>query len=257
MIFLASAAGCQLLGQQIDGKTCDNTILKANTPYSLSATDRVVTNGTFTDVAQILGTVTFDGHGNGTANYSGNSNSSGSGTGTEQFTYNLGANCTGTLTETSKGRVNDLVVYAQGNSFSWTSSNNNGKVSLVSGTLLTSSCQEPPGLQELVINANGYALTGTNITGVADLTGVFQIDGMGHLTAAWTVTNGATETTVNTSGTYTIPTNCQGSITLTDSTNMVTYVFSFNVIGDGSTFNFIASSPSLIFAGSGQNPNAL
>jgi len=256
MIFLASAGGCRLLGQQIDGKTCDNTILKANTPYSLSVTDRVVTNVTFTNVVQTLGTVTFDGQGNGTVNYSGNSNS-GPGTGTTQLTYNIGANCTGTVTETSNGRVYDLVVYAQGNSFSWTSSNNSGKVSLVNGTLLTPSCQEPSGVQGLVINANGFALSGTNIAGVADLTGVFQIDGMGHLTATWTVTNGATETTVNTSGTYTIPTNCQGSITLTDSTNMVTYVFSFNVIGDGSTFNFIGASPSLIFAGSGQNPNAL
>jgi hypothetical protein len=252
MIFLASVAGCQLLGQQIDGKTCDNTILKANTPYSLSGTDRVVTNGTFANVLQSLGVITFDGRGNGTVNYSGNSNSGGSGTATGQVTYNIGANCTGTITNTSNGRVYDLVVYAQGNSFNWTSSNNSGKVSQVGGTLLTPSCQDG-GAAEFVINANGFVLSGTNITGVADLTGLFQTDGMGHLTATWTVANGATETTVNTSGTYTIPTNCQGTVTLTDSTNMVTYSISFNVVGNGSNFQFIGASPNLIFAGAGHS----
>jgi len=248
---MACFAAGQLLAQQIDGKTCDNTILKANTPYSLSGTDRVVTNGTFTNVVQTLGTVTFDGQGNGTVNYSGNSNS-GPGTGTTQLTYNIGANCTGTVTETSKGRVHDLVVYAQGNSFSYTSSNNSGKVSLVSGTLLTPACMNG-GASEFVITANGFALSGTNITGVADLTGLFQTDGMGNLTATWTVSNGATSTTVNTKGQYSLGSNCQGGITLNDTTNMVTYSFSFNVVG--STFEFIGASPNLIFAGSGHSPS--
>ena len=47
MMFLVSLAAGQLLAQQIDGKTRDNTILKANTPYSLSGTDQVV-NGSDT-----------------------------------------------------------------------------------------------------------------------------------------------------------------------------------------------------------------
>jgi len=251
-LLLAAIAGGPLLAQpQISGTgSCSSSTL--NTTYAVSIASRQVTNGTFSTVEHQLGTVVFDGNGNATFNTTVNSNSKSGQTNTSTATYSLNANCTGTLTN---GSVTfSLVVYALGSSFnSFTLTGNNGGLVVTgNGTPITTSCMDG-GAASFVINANGFALNGTTVTGAAELTGLFQVDGMGNLTATWSVANGTTTTTVNAKGQYSIGTNCQGGITLVDNASMTTYVFSFAVVGNGNNFNFIGSSPSLIFAGAGHD----
>jgi len=246
MILLASIAGSRLFAQVIGGGTCDNSTL--NTTYAVTFGNRVVTNGTFGTVYQQLGTAVFDGKGNATFKTTVNSNSAAGTSLSLQATYTLGADCTGTISTGSL--VFNLVVFSNGTGFTMTG-NSGSQVVTGGGTLLASNCSGGSQPHEFIFTANGYVLNGTTVTDIADLSGVFQTDGMGNLTATWTVVNGEASTTVNTSGQYSVQNNCQGSATLMDSTNLVTYSFSLETVGNGSNFNFIASSPTLIFSGTG------
>ncbi len=233
---------------QIGGGSCSNSTL--NKTYAISIATRQVTAGTFGTVQQQVGTAAFDGNGNATFNTTINSNTAAGTTNTTQAAYSINANCTGTLTAGSL--TFNLIVYAVGSgSPGFTmAGNNDGQVVTGGGTQIATGCTAG-GANAFVLNGNGFGLSGKTVTGAVDLTGLFQTDGMGNLTATWTVANGATTTTVNAKGQYSVGANCQGGITLVDSTNNVTYVFSFVVVGNGNNFNFIASSPSSIFSGSG------
>jgi len=243
-IFLACIAASLLPAQQL---TCDNSLLQG--AYAFTLNSRSVTNGTFGAVGQDVGTATLDGNGNATINVTFNTNAQAGQTQNLQGTYNLKADCTGTLTLPG-GTVLNLVAFAQGFSFS-VKGNSSGQAATGGGTALPRSCVTAVLSGPFAFSANGYTLSGTKVSGVADLTGLFQFDGFGNVTATWSVTSGATPTTVTASGQYSLGTNCQGTATLNDSTNMVTYVFTYSVIGGINDFSFIASSPALIFSGAG------
>jgi len=247
-ILLASIAG-QLFAQG-GGNGCTNSTLYPT--YALASNTRGVTNGSFFNAQQSVGTATFDGQGNGTLSVTQNSNMGAGQAISTQTTYSLGANCTGTITPALNGVVSNFVVYAQGASFTITSEHN-GKVSSFTGAVAPPACITSTLSGPFAFNANGFVLSGTNVTGVADETGLLQFDGMGNVSATWNVANGATATTVNASGQYTLGANCQGTATLNDKTNMISYAFAFSVIGGFDNFDFIASSPNLMFGGAGHS----
>jgi len=230
---------------QIGGGSCSDLTL--NKTYAISIATRQVTAGTFGAVQQQVGTAAFDGNGNAMFNTTINSNTAAGTANTTQATYSINANCTGALTAGSL--TFNLIVYAQASGFTMTG-NNNSQAVTGSGTQIATDCNGG-GAGTFVLNGNGFGLSGNTVTGAADISGLFQTDGMGNLTATWTVANGTTSTTVNAKGQYSVGSNCQGGITVVDSTNNATYVFSFVIVGNGSNFNFIASNPALIFSGSG------
>ncbi len=245
MILLVSVACYPLAAQQ--GNGCDTSAL--NKTYSFTLNTRAVTDGTFGAVGQDLGTAVLDGKGNATINVTFNSNAQANQTQSLQATYTLGADCTGTLTLPGGTNLN-LTAWASGNVFAVTGIAN-GEVANGGGTVAPGSCILATLSGPFAFNANAFVLTGTNVTGVADATGLMQFDGMGNANATWTVANGTTSAIVNASGQYSLGSNCLGAATLNDSTNNVSYVFNFGVVGGISNFNLIASSATLIFSGGG------
>ncbi|HTR39523.1 MAG TPA: hypothetical protein VMH80_26805 [Bryobacteraceae bacterium] len=242
---LASASIPQLAGQQSSG--CGNSAL--NKTYAFTLNSRAVTNGTFGAVGQDIGTAVLDGNGNATINVTFNSNAQTNQAQSLQATYSLAANCAGTLTLPG-GTVLNLTAWNNGNVFAVTG-NANGAVVNGGGTASPTSCILATLTGPFAFNANAFVLTGTNVTGIADVTGLFQFDGIGNASATWSVANGTTATTVNAGGQYSMGSNCQGVATLNDSANMVSYVFNFSVVGGINNFNLIASSPSLLLSGGG------
>jgi len=244
-ILLAAVPVCRLAAQP--ATACDVSTL--NKTYAFAFNARAISNGTIGAVGQDIGTAAMDGKGNATINVTFNSNAETGQTETATATYALGGDCTGTITEVG-GSTFNLVVYGQGGAFTLSGNSDEqvvaGAGAVAPGACLTSTLSGP-----FMFNANGFVLSGTTVTGVADVTGRLQFDGMGNATATWTTANGTTATTVNAGGQYSLGSNCQGAATLNDSANMVAYVFTFGIIGNGNNFNLIASSPSLIFAGAG------
>ena len=246
LIPIVFTIGQAIAQPQIGGGTCNTASLSGN--YAVSFTGREASSTAFTSVYQANGVANYDGQGNVTFTLTANSNVSAIQAVKQTGTVSISSNCTGTLTFPSE--TFNLAVYNQGKGFLFSGTDQvssfSGNGSMQPATCLTATLSGPYALM-----ANGFNLSGTAISSVADITGLLQFDGQSVLTANWTTTSGATMTQVAAKGNYAVntPSSCLGTATLADS-NGKAYTFAFSLNDPtGANFLLLASGPQLTFSG--------
>ncbi|MGD0302659.1 MAG: hypothetical protein ABSE86_36785 [Bryobacteraceae bacterium] len=241
---------------QIGGGTCSTASLSGN--YAITLTGRQASSTAFTSVYQANGVATYDGQGNVTFALTANSNVSAVQAVKQTGKVSISSNCSGTLTFPNE--TFNLAVYNQGKGFLFSGTD---MISSFSGTgsVQPATCVTALLSGVYAMNANGFNLSGTAISSVADITGLLQFDGKGSIVANWSMTSGTTVTQVAATGTYAVntPTSCLGTATLAD-TNGKAYTFDFSLNDPtGANFLLLASGPELTFSGTGhssfQNPS--
>jgi uncharacterized protein (TIGR03437 family) len=108
------------------------------------------------------------------------------------------------------------------------------------------------GTYSLTLSGRGISAAGS-FAGSYQGTGNATFDGQGNVTFTGTVnTNLASGKAFTYSGTYTVPSTCSGTITLT---NGSTATFALVVWASGSQFNITGSDATYVYSGSGGNPH--
>ncbi len=213
---------------QIGGGTCSSSTLSG--AYAFSLTGRQVSAaGSFSGVLQGVGTATFDGlnavkialtvdtaQTAATAlNWSG--------------TYSMQSNCAGVITITSGGTATlNLVLFGQGVNF--LVSGNDGAYSYSgTGNNQPTACTASLLSGAYSFSGTGYNATATGAVNAASAaTGLLQFDGQGNVTASITqVSNGTASTPLSLTGTYSLSSNCLGSVTF--SSAKPAYVMSLSI----------------------------
>jgi uncharacterized protein (TIGR03437 family) len=100
-------------------------------------------------------------------------------------------------------------------------------------------------------SATGNSLSGSTITGVVNMAGLFTFDGQGNVAASWATSSSTNTSNITATGTYTVTPSCLGTISLTDTANNL-YALSVSITGTAAgNFAFKASTPMAVFSGSG------
>lgn len=230
--------------------TCSAASLNGLYAFSLTGRD-VTTAGTFSKVFQGDGSATFDGQSKMTVTMTLNTNQSAGTPLTYSGTYTIQPNCSGTANIATVGSGTfTLAVYAQGKSLLITGQDSTFVYS-GGGTTPPSSCAMSTVSGAYAFLQNGFALSASAITGVADVDGLLQFDGQGNVSMNWTVSSGGTFTSNTASGTYSVTSACLGSATLVDSAK-VAYNLNFSVNNaTGADFDIVSASPQALYAGNG------
>jgi hypothetical protein len=234
---------------QIGGGTCSSASLSGN--YSLTLTGRDVSSkATFSSIVQGVGTAAFDGLSKVTFSLTNNTNLALGTAVSWSGTYTMQANCVGTLTisagdaasfslESFNGGKNYLIS-GQDAAFSFTGN----------GGMLPATCSASQLSGVYSFNATGWGISTATIAGADNISGLLTFDGKGTVSATWYVASGATNSTANLSGLFTVNTGCTGSATITDaSANVYTILFTITTT-NGSNFLLAGSNATLIFTGS-------
>jgi uncharacterized protein (TIGR03437 family) len=228
-LFFGLLATPLLAQTQIGGGTCNSSSLSGS--YAVSIAGRQVSaTGTFTSVLQANGSATFDGLSTANIALTEDTNQAVATPVTWSGTYSVQANCVVTVTITSGGSaVLNVMVYNQGKDFQLTGSDATYSYSGTGNSQPASTTCSVSTLNGVyTVNASGYELTSNSVVGVADSSGLFQVDGQGNVSVDITAVTSAGTSEVSESGTYTIAPDCTGSATLTGS-NSQTIVFSFSI----------------------------
>jgi uncharacterized protein (TIGR03437 family) len=241
----------------IGGGTCTSSAL--NGTYELILTGRQVSaSGAVSKLFQAVGTAAFDGLSRVTFTVTANAVGTSQSFGTPLVysgTYSLQSNCVGSISITAGDTATfNLEALSVSNttqlasSFALTGSDAtyayNG-----SGNSQPATCPSTlTGVHEF--NATGSSLSGASVTGVLDVAGVLQFDGLGNLTANWTQVANLAVTAVTATGTYSVTSTCLASATLTDTANNK-YAVSLSIYTAAPDFALAVSAPLLIFDGSG------
>jgi len=229
-LFFSVLAAPLLAQTQIGGGTCNSSSL--NGTYSVSITGRQVSStGTFTSVLLANGSATFDGQSTVTIALTEDSNQAVATSLNWSGTYSVQANCVAVANITTGGSATlNVMLYNQGKDFVMTGSDATYSYA-GSGVLQPqpTACSAATLNGVYTFNAQGYGLTSTSVSGVANGAGLLQFDGQSNLTVNVTaVTSGAASSAVTLTGSYTISSNCLGSATLTDS-NSHAFGMSFSI----------------------------
>jgi uncharacterized protein (TIGR03437 family) len=253
-LFLAFTFASIVYAQpQIGGGTCTTASLTGNYWLSFNARN-VSSSGTFQGVVQQLGLATFDGAGNFTVQFNQNSNTATGQTGQIGGTVNISSDCSGTLSVTSGANgTASLAVYNGGNTYNTSGASKSGAIGAGTGGIMPSACLTSTLSGAYAINANGFTIASSAVTGVADFNGVVTFDGAGNATSNVTVSAGGNLVPVSSSGTYAMntPSACQGTLTLANAA-FGTFNIVFAVTNSaGNDFQFIATAPTGIFQGAG------
>jgi uncharacterized protein (TIGR03437 family) len=255
-LFFSVLAAPLLAQTQIGGGTCNSSSL--NGTYSVSITGRQVSStGTFTSVLLANGSATFDGQSTVTIALTEDSNQAVATSLNWSGTYSVQANCVAVANITTGGSATlNVMLYNQGKDFVMTGSDATYSYA-GSGVLQPqpTACSAATLNGVYTFNAQGYGLTSTSVSGVANGAGLLQFDGQSNLTVNVTaVTSGAASSAVTLTGSYTISSNCLGSATLTDS-NSHAFGMSFSIYSvTAVNTNFYASlarASNFLMAGSG------
>jgi uncharacterized protein (TIGR03437 family) len=241
--------------------TCSTDTLSG--PFTFNATGFALATNAVSGTWNGAGLLQFDGQGNVTANISTSTSGPASSALSLTGTYVLSSNCVGsaTLTDSSSNSYGmSLVVYtvAVGNT--------NFFVSLARADdfLMTGSAHsasgQPAGTVCSVSSLNGaysLVLSGRGISGAGTFAGSYQgigtatFDGQGNVTLAGTDnTNLAQGKAFSYTGTYSVPSNCSGTLTIT-TTSAAT--FTLLVWNSGDSFVITGSDATYAYSGSGGN----
>jgi uncharacterized protein (TIGR03437 family) len=222
-------------GGNAQSSPCPSTLMGV---HAFNATGNTIGGTTVTGVLDVAGVLTFDGAGNLTANWNQATNtvaSAISATGT--YTVTPACLATATLTDTANNKYAlNFSIYSTGPNFAVEFSS---PQSIFSGTGAaaqsttgaTCSAATLSGPYEFQLAGRQISTAG-NIVKLTQANGVATFDGIGK--ATFTITSNSVNTNqafgvpLVYSGTYTIQSNCQGSISITS--------------GDTATFNVVAYS---------------
>jgi hypothetical protein len=246
-----------LLGQtQIGGGICNSSSL--NGVYAITLTGRQVTAaGTFTNVFQANGAVTFDGQSKVTMQLTTDSLRAAGSPVTYSGAYSVQANCAGLVNiATGDTATFNLLIYNQGRGFLLTGSDATYNFTGGGSGQPAATCTLPKLAGVYSLNATGYDLSNGAVNGVGDGAGLIQFDGKGSITVNFSLsTAGAPASVLTLSGTYSLGASCLGSTSLTDSKGAA-YVMAISVTGSSAAaitgFDVIlAQSSKFIVSGAG------
>jgi uncharacterized protein (TIGR03437 family) len=246
---------------------CSNSTLSG--VYTFNATGFTLAANAVSGVTDGTGLLQFDGQGNLTANVSTTaSGSSSSSTTALTGTYTLGSNCTGSATLTDSGSHSFVMSFSV---YSITATNTNFYASLArSGNFIitggghtayaqaaaeTCTTSSLNGTYSLVLSGRGISGTG-NFTGSYQGIGTATFDGQGNVTLAGTVnTNLAQGKVFSYAGTYTLASNCTGTLTapITLGQTNGTALFTLVVWSNGGQFDLAGSDSTYVYSASGNN----
>jgi hypothetical protein len=203
-------------------------------------------------VSQGIGTATFDGLSKVTFSLTTNLNQTAGLSQTLSGTYSMQANCIGVLSITSGDSATfSLESYNQGKDFLITGQDANYSYS-GSGVSLPATCTASQLNGSYSFNGNGFALASGVISGVNNISGTLQFDGISGVSGTWYVAAGTSNTTSTVTGQYAVTAACTGSGTVSDSRGN-TYSLLFTVTTtNGANFLFGGASPALMFTSNGR-----
>ena len=236
---------------QIGGGTCSSSSLSG--VYSLTLTGRDVNASLmFAKVLDGVGTATFDGQSKVTFSLTNNTNQTSGTAATWTGTYSLQANCTGTLSLTG-GDTASLSLQSFNGGKNYLVTGQDGTfVFTGSGSLLpTAACSASLLNGSYTFNASGFALMSGAVSGANNVSGVLQFDGKSAVTATWYVASNGSPTVINATGTFTVSGSCVGTAAVSDSSGNSYALQLVVTVGTGDDFLVTASSPLLMFSGSG------
>jgi hypothetical protein len=251
VLAVCSVAVPMFAQSQIGGGVCTSASL--NGAYSLTLTGRDVSSSVvFTKVTQGIGTATFDGLSKVTFGLTTNVNQTAGLSQILSGTYSMQANCIGVLNITSGDTATfSLESYNQGKDFLITGQDATYSYS-GSGVLLPTTCSASQLNGSYSFNGNGFALASGVISGVNNISGTLQFDGISGVAGTWYVAAGTSNATSTVTGQFAVTASCVGTGTVSD-TRGNTYSLLFTVTAtNGSNFLFGGAGPALMFTSSGR-----
>ncbi|MGP0073222.1 MAG: hypothetical protein ACLPWF_14990 [Bryobacteraceae bacterium] len=237
--------------------TCSTSTL--NGPFTFNTTGFQITSNAVSDAADTNGTLQFDGQGNVTANTSTATSTPPISQDSLTGTYTVSSDCTGmamltdsnsnayamnfSIYSTSSANTNFYLTLAStGNALS--SGAGHTAYTQATGTCSTSSLN---GGYSLNVGGRGISSSGV-LTGSLQSVGTVTFDGNGNATLAGTFnTNGSQNNTYSYAGTYTLSSDCSGTLT----GNSVTW--SLVVWNGGANFAMVAFDGKVVNTASGNN----
>ena len=216
LLFLVSAP---LYAQTtIGGDVCST--LSLNGTYMMTLTGRQINaSGSYTNILQANGSVTFDGQSKLTMTLTADT-LKGVGTATSYAgTYTVQANCAGTVSITTGDTATyNLLIYNQGNDFLLAGTDAAYNLTGSGSIQSTNACAVGKLSGAYSMNATGFSMANGAVSGVGDGTGLIQFDGKSAVTANFNLsTVGASSSSLAMTGSYSLGSNCLGTASLTDS----------------------------------------
>jgi hypothetical protein len=254
---LALALAIPLAAQpQIGGGTCSSSTL--NGTYSLTLSGRDVSSSVvFSNIVQGIGLATFDGLSKVTFTLSNNSNKSFATPQTLSGTYSLQSNCIGAVNITTGDTASFILgSYASGTDFFVTGQD--GTYSFIGNgnTQPAGTCSASQFSGTYAFNGNGFALNSNAIAGTNYISGLMTFDGVGVATGNWYVATGAPATAVQTTGTFTVNSNCTATATLADKSGnsyaLTITITNVTTAAGVTNYVFSGSNSTLMFMGNGR-----
>jgi uncharacterized protein (TIGR03437 family) len=227
-------------------QTCTAATLTGT--YHFDLTGRDVTGGVaLNKTYQSTGTITFDGVSQVTASLATNTNTNPGVPLSLGGTYAIPSNCVGSLNfSTGDTASYTLIPYDSGVHFLMVGEDATYELT-GNGDTLPASCLASTLSGVFAFSGNGFSLAGGAITGVNNISGLLQFDGVSAISGNWSISTNGTATPDSISGTYTLSTGCTGSATVMDPDG-VTYTLSYSISStDGSDFTVIGAAATDMF----------
>jgi hypothetical protein len=180
---------------------------------------QLTTAAVYASVLQADGSATFDGQNKVTMTLTQNTLKGVASSLTLSGTYVVQANCLGSVTITTGDNVTfNLMIYNQGNAFLLAGTDATYNFTGGGSNASANACATAKLAGVYSLNANGFSLNPTGVSGVVAGVGLVQFDGKGTVTVNFNESSGsAGATPLVLTGTYTIASSCLGSASLADS----------------------------------------
>jgi uncharacterized protein (TIGR03437 family) len=231
--------------------------------YTFNGTGFALSTNTVSGASDGAGLLQFDGQGNVTANITSSNVGAAGSPLALTGTYTLGTNCIGAATLSDSSSHSYTMSFSI---YSLTATNTNFYASLArSGNLLltggghiisaqpaagTCSNSTLNGTYSLILSGRGISAAG-NFAGSYQGIGTATFDGSGNVTLAGTVnTNVAQGKAFSYAGTYSLPSSCSGTLTVTTTSSTT---FTLLAWSGGSQYDIVGADGNYVYSGSGNN----
>jgi hypothetical protein len=184
----------------------------------------------YTSILQADGSAAFDGQNKVTMTLTQNTVKGVASPLTLTGTYVVQANCLGSVTITTGDTATfNLMIFNQGKSFLLAGTDASYNFTATGSNASANACATAKLAGVYSLNANGFTLNAAGVTGVVAGVGLVQFDGKGAVTVNLNQSSGtAAATPLVLTGTYTLPSSCLGSASLTDSSGNA---YSITIVG--------------------------
>lgn len=231
--------------------------------YTFNASGFTLATNSVNGVANGAGLLQFDGQGHLTVNLSSASGGAATSANTLTGSYTISSNCTGSaalsdsnsqsfamsfsIYSVTAANTNFFASLARAGNFLMIGGGHNAYAQPTGGTCSTSSLN---GAYSLILGGRGISGTG-NFAGSFQGIGTATFDGNGNVILAGTDnTNRAQGKAFSYTGTYSLPSNCSGTMTIATTG---TATFTLVAWGSGSQFDIVGSDAAYVYSGSGNN----